>query len=109
LQGLLTREVLGRLPDRDDQPSELVAALGVSLGSGQLGVEPPLLSGEESRTYTLRNLTPVRASAARHLLVRPTDAKGADFEIESVRLLADYHSAMAGLEALVGTDLGGGL
>ncbi len=30
------------------------------------------------------------------------------YEIESVRLLADYHRATAELEALVGTDLGGG-
>ena len=30
------------------------------------------------------------------------------YEIESVRLLADYHGAIAELEALVGIDLGGG-
>jgi hypothetical protein len=28
------------------------------------------------------------------------------YEIESVRLAADYHNALARLEALVGTDLG---
>ncbi len=29
------------------------------------------------------------------------------YQIEAVRLTADYHQAMAELEALVGTDLGG--
>ncbi len=30
------------------------------------------------------------------------------YEIETVRLAADYHRALAELEALVGTELGGG-
>jgi hypothetical protein len=30
------------------------------------------------------------------------------YEIETVRLAADYHRALAELQALVGTELGGG-
>ncbi|MCP3957236.1 MAG: sulfatase-like hydrolase/transferase [bacterium] len=46
-------------------------------------VEP----GEETRTYTLRSSFDISAADTRHVLLRPTDAEGAEFEIESVRLI----------------------
>jgi arylsulfatase A-like enzyme len=47
----------------------------------------PLVAGTEMRTYTLRPAFPVSARELRHLFVRPTDAPGATFEIESVRVV----------------------
>lgn len=47
----------------------------------------PLIAGEEMRTYTLKYPRPVRASQIRRLYLRPTDAAGATFEIESVRIV----------------------
>jgi len=45
----------------------------------------PLLPGDEMRTYTLRLRRSPRGP--RHLFIRPTDAPGARFEIESVRMI----------------------
>jgi hypothetical protein len=55
----------------------------------------PLMTGEETHTYTMAagsaELTPRSpsfvASAIRHVLIRPSDEAGAEFEIESVRLI----------------------
>jgi arylsulfatase A-like enzyme len=51
----------------------------------------PLLPGNELQTYRISvsasSVTTVRAADTRHVLLRPTDAAGADFEIESVRLV----------------------
>jgi arylsulfatase A-like enzyme len=47
----------------------------------------PLTPGEAIQTYTLTPPTAAPANAYRHLLLRPTDASGASFEIESVRLI----------------------
>ncbi len=47
----------------------------------------PLVAGEEMRTYTLKYPRPVRASQIRRLYLQPTDAEGATFEIESVRMI----------------------
>ncbi len=47
----------------------------------------PLVPGDEMRTYTLRPPVPVAASSVRRVLLQPTDAPGARFEIESVRLV----------------------
>ncbi len=41
----------------------------------------------ESNAYTVRPGSDIAAADIRHLLLRPTDAEGADFEIESVRLV----------------------
>ena len=46
-----------------------------------------LAPGDEVRTYTLRPGSEVSAAGTRHVLLRPTDAEGADFAIESVRLI----------------------
>jgi arylsulfatase A-like enzyme len=47
----------------------------------------PLVPGTEVRTYTVRPGRPIVGSELRQLLVRPTDAEGATFELESVRLV----------------------
>jgi arylsulfatase len=48
----------------------------------------PVVRGEEIRTYTLRSGYSVPGAGARHVLVRPTDVKGARFEIESIRVVS---------------------
>lgn len=47
----------------------------------------PIEAGDEMRTYTLRSPFPNWSSDIRHLLLRPTDAADAEFEIESVRFV----------------------
>ncbi len=51
----------------------------------------PILPGEELQTYRISvsasAVTSVGSADTRHVLVRPTDVEGADFEIESVRLV----------------------
>jgi arylsulfatase A-like enzyme len=47
----------------------------------------PILPGQEMRTYTITPAAPVSGTRIRHLLIRPTDAAGAEFAIESVRLV----------------------
>jgi arylsulfatase A-like enzyme len=46
-----------------------------------------LTPGNEFKTYTITPATHVAGTSMRHLLVRPTDASGATFEIESVRII----------------------
>ena len=50
-------------------------------------IESPLVPGEELQTYTLISPTPVAATSIRHLIVMPTNEAGADFDIESVRVV----------------------
>ena len=47
----------------------------------------PLQPGAEPHTYRLTPPIPVQGSNLRHLLVRPTDVAGAEFAIESVRVV----------------------
>jgi arylsulfatase len=47
----------------------------------------PLVADGTLRTYTLKPLFPVVASTLKHLVLRPTDAKGAHFAVASVRVL----------------------
>ncbi len=47
----------------------------------------PIVAGDQMKTYTIRPPRPVASSEIRHVLLRPTDAKGARFEIESIRLI----------------------
>ena len=47
----------------------------------------PLVAGEEMRTYVLRTTASLPAAFSRHVVLRPTDALGATFEIESVRVV----------------------
>ena len=47
----------------------------------------PVVAGPEMRTYVLHPPASI-PMASRHLLVRPTDAAGAAFEIESIRMVS---------------------
>jgi len=47
----------------------------------------PLIPGAEMRSYILKPPTPVSSAELRHLLLQPTNARSARFEIESVRLV----------------------
>jgi arylsulfatase A-like enzyme len=49
--------------------------------------EAPITSGEGMTTFTLRPPFPVYGSGLHEMLLRPTDAAGARFEIESVRVV----------------------
>jgi arylsulfatase A-like enzyme len=60
----------------------------------------PLVPGDEMRTYVLRTTASV-PPAARHVLIRPTDAPGATFEIESVRIVS-RREHLAGMSAGIG-------
>ena len=51
------------------------------------GFTSPIVPGEEAKLYTLRPVTPVAVAGVRHLLLRPVDAPGAEFAIESVRVV----------------------
>jgi arylsulfatase A-like enzyme len=61
----------------------------------------PLIAGEEMRTYVLRTTASVPATFARHVVIRPTDAPGATFEIESVRVVF-RREHLAGVNAGLG-------
>ena len=50
-------------------------------------ITTPVIAGPEMQTYTMTPPAPVTGARIRHLLIRPTDASGADFAIESVRLV----------------------
>jgi arylsulfatase A-like enzyme len=55
---------------------------------GPLGTfSSPIVAGPETKTYTLTSPVSTPLSRARHILIRPTDAAGATFEIESIRLI----------------------
>ena len=53
----------------------------------QLQATTPLVPGDELQTYTLSVPRPLAASGIRHVLLQPTDAAGASFELESLRLI----------------------
>jgi arylsulfatase A-like enzyme len=50
-------------------------------------ITTPIIAGDALQTYTITPPAPVSASRVRHLLIRPTDAAGADFAIESLRIV----------------------
>ena len=50
-------------------------------------ITTPIVAGPEMQTYTVTPPAPVTGARIRHILIRPTDAAGADFAIESVRLV----------------------
>ncbi len=47
----------------------------------------PLMPGKDMHTYTISIPFPVKASALKQFILRPTDAAGTTFEIESLRLI----------------------
>lgn len=70
------------LPGDDIDPPAALGALGL-FAWGQT----PLVPGEEFLTYTLTGPFPAYSTGIRHVVLRPTDAASADFEIESVRVV----------------------
>ncbi len=48
-----------------------------------------VVPGQDLQTILLRNARTTRLSGIRKLLIRPTDEAGADFEIESIRLISE--------------------
>jgi len=48
----------------------------------------PLITGDSFQTYTIPITRPPSFRHVHHLFVRPTDAPGADFEIESIRVIS---------------------
>ena len=55
---------------------------------GPWNITTPLVAGNEFQTYTLTSPSPLNLSRIRQILIRPTDANGASFDIESVRLIS---------------------
>ena len=49
--------------------------------------ETPLIAGDEAHTYTMVAPRAITSASIRHILIQPTDVAGADFAIESVRLI----------------------
>jgi arylsulfatase A-like enzyme len=47
----------------------------------------PVVPGDKLQTYTITPPAPLSGGRIRHLLIRPTDVAGAEFAIESVRLV----------------------
>jgi arylsulfatase A-like enzyme len=50
-------------------------------------ITSPIVAGDQMQTYTMTPAAPLSGSRIRHILIRPTDVAGADFAIESVRLI----------------------
>jgi arylsulfatase A-like enzyme len=70
-----------RGPDRLD-----MATVHRQLG-GPGNLTTPIVAGPEMKTYTLTSPAPVNMARVRQVLIRPTDAAGATFEIESMRIV----------------------
>ena len=69
-----------------DETVAFPALRGAMQGS-PFSISTPIVAGDDLQTYTLTPPQVVAASAVRHLVVRPTDVEGADFEIESLRVV----------------------
>jgi arylsulfatase len=50
-------------------------------------ITTPVLPGDKVQTYTITPPAPISGPRIRHVMIRPTDVAGADFAIESVRLV----------------------
>ncbi len=50
-------------------------------------IKTPIVPGDRIQTYTLRSPYSEASSRMKHIFIRPTDASGAQFEIESIRLI----------------------
>ena len=78
-------------PEDDTEGAERINRERVLRGIGD-AVEPPLyaalIPGDDIQTYTLENVArsfPI--ASIRNILVQPTDTAGAEFAIESIRLI----------------------
>jgi arylsulfatase A-like enzyme len=70
-----------------DEKLDIGAQIGRAKGLGGFALSAVLTPGGDAQTYTLKPLFHVTGTATRHILLIPTDAPGATFEIESVRLI----------------------
>jgi arylsulfatase A-like enzyme len=75
------------LTARFAQPGPLPSDIESQLRSPLGNMTTPIVAGTEKQTYTLTSPAPLNMSRARQLVIRPTDAAGATFEIESVRMI----------------------
>lgn len=66
---------------------DLAGQVNRARGLGGFTLSAPLTPGGEMQTYTLTPLTHVAGTSTQHILLQPTDAANATFEIESVRLV----------------------
>jgi len=99
-------QAAGNLDSIDSVEVRLRVSAGKTAGVGSVGAEKidlaaaaeeakvwpwdltaPLTPGAEVRTLTLRPPRPRPAADFRHLLLQPTDVAGAEFAIESVRIV----------------------
>ena len=62
-------------------------ALQGAMGGSPFAIRTPIVAGDDLQTYTLISVQTVAASTVRHLVVRPIDVEGAEFEIESLRVV----------------------
>jgi arylsulfatase A-like enzyme len=69
-----------------EETLNLDRAAGMARGLGWLNTTP-MIAGTEWRTYTVQPKWAITNREVRHLLIRPTDAKDATFELESVRVV----------------------
>ena len=60
-----------------------------------------IIAGDNLQTIVLRNAGSTRLANVRKLLIRPSDAEGADFEIESVHLISESEH-LAGIPSGIG-------
>jgi arylsulfatase A-like enzyme len=70
-----------------DEKLDIGSQIGMAKGLGGFGLSAVLTPGDAVQTYTLTPLFHIAGTATRHILLIPTDAPGATFEIESVRLI----------------------
>ncbi len=71
----------------DSEEVDLAEVQAQAKESAGWRITTPIVSGDDSRIYTLKSQFTVTAAGIRNVFIRPTDAKGATFEIESVRLI----------------------
>lgn len=64
-----------------------VGALLRDARSGNWDMTSPMLPSDEPQTYTMTTSRSIPASSIRHVVLRPTDEAGAEFAVESVRLI----------------------
>lgn len=71
------------------QPSGTVdfADLARRARSVPWAVSSPIVPGPDLQTYTMTPNAPINMSRVRRLVIRPTDAAGATFDIESIRII----------------------
>ena len=64
-------------------------------------VTTPMIAGPEMKTYSVTSPVPLNMTRAHQIVIRPTDASGASFEIESVRVIT-RREHLAGMPSGVG-------